>query len=277
MSDSYEDLLGPVIGVGSSATIYAKDGIVTKLFNEYYPKANIFAEAFVIAMLEPSGVRTPKVHELYKIGNRYALKMDQVRGQPLQDVIREHGDDPNAIKRIIDDIVTLQVRYQKETNVAEWAPRMKPKFRAAIEANDRLDERTKSDLLNRLAQLPDGDAFCHCDFHPGNLILDDNTLTIIDMVSLCTGDAAGDAAASFVDYCMASKDLAKYYALKYCEEAGVPIANIVRWLPIVAGLRVGIFSDEYVNAEQINPEYPAMLQQFIVAPERVTAWLKDPA
>jgi len=43
-----------------------------------------------------------------------------------------------------------------------------------------------------LRELPDGEALCHGDFHPRNVIVDGDELTIIDWVDASSGPPAAD-------------------------------------------------------------------------------------
>lgn len=49
-----------------------------------------------------------------------------------------------------------------------------------------------------LRELPDGEALCHGDFHPRNVIVDGDELTIIDWVDASSGPPAADLARSAI-------------------------------------------------------------------------------
>ena len=49
---------------------------------------------------------------------------------------------------------------------------LKVRLENNIAATGLLDEPRKRDLLNRIADLPDGDRLCHGDFHPMNILGD---------------------------------------------------------------------------------------------------------
>lgn len=60
-----------------------------------------------------------------------------------------------------------------------------------------LSEEEKSVILKYLEKLPEGTRLCHGDFHPDNVLMDEQ-LWVIDWMTGVVGEPAGDAARSVV-------------------------------------------------------------------------------
>lgn len=86
-----------------------------------------------------------------------------------------------------------QKRYRKE-EVNFSVASLKEKISNDIEAADELSSREKKHWIGELKKLPDGNQFCHMDYHPGNVIVEKKGPVVIDWMTLAIGDAAADVA-----------------------------------------------------------------------------------
>ena len=78
------------------------------------------------------------------------------------------------------------------------APRAIPSLREAlkrrIETTGPLPQHLAEFALGALGGLPEGDALCHGDFHPGNILLAGDEPVLIDWTNARRGDPAADVA-----------------------------------------------------------------------------------
>lgn len=243
MSNNFEEMFGEVVGSGSQATVYAKGDLAVKLYREGYPKRNVFSEAFVMANLENMNLPIPKVYDILNVDGRYGLRMDRVMGRMLGE---DYGD-PVKIYDAIDTVIDLQLLLQKCT-LGSWAPPLKARFHDDIERNDRLSSEKKSNLMEQLGKLPDGEALCHCDFHGGNIFFDGTKYTILDLLQTCRGDPTADALCSYVSHYLIHPGIGELYFNKYIEKSGVSKEEMLRWLPVYAGTLLGQISEQYTPA-----------------------------
>lgn len=72
-------------------------------------------------------------------------------------------------------------------------PSLRERITARIEASDS-PVADKQAARDRLADLPDGTALCHGDFHPGNMLVTPRGPVVIDWGSVSYGDPIGDVA-----------------------------------------------------------------------------------
>jgi hypothetical protein len=240
MSCDFEEMFGEIVGRGAQATVYAKGEYAVKLYRDGYPKRNVFGEAFIMANLELVNFPGPRIYEILLVDGRYGLRMDRVRGKIMLEELR----DPARCKDTLDILVDLQCRLQKYDKV-EWMPDLKQRFHDDLVHNDRLSPDLKNNLLKILGGLPDGQALCHCDFHAGNVFFDGTKYTIIDLLQICKGDPAADAACSYAAYSFMDLELAEHYMNRYCDESGVPEKNVRRWLAVYAGTLLGEVPEQY--------------------------------
>jgi len=75
-------------------------------------------------------------------------------------------------------------------------PELKHEVRRRIEALADVPDALRASALAELARLPDGDALCHGDFHPENVLLCTSGPVVIDWPNAARGDACADFARS---------------------------------------------------------------------------------
>jgi thiamine kinase-like enzyme len=188
----------------------------------------------MMANLELVSFPAPKIYEILLVNGRYGLRMDRVKGEMMLEALR----DPARCKNTLDTLVDLQSRLQKYDKLG-WLPDLKQRFHDDLVLNDRLAADLKKNLLRILGGLPDGQALCHCDFHAGNVFFDGTKYTVIDLLQVCRGNPAADAACSYTAYSFIHRELADHYLNRYCDKTGISRKSVRQWLPVYAGTLLG--------------------------------------
>jgi hypothetical protein len=250
MSCDFEEMFGEIVGRGAQATVYAKGEYAVKLYREGYPKRNVFSEGYIMANLEVVNFPGPRVYEILLVNGQYGLRMDRVKGKLMSEELESR--DPARIKNALDVLVNLQCRLQKFDKVG-WLPGLKQRFHDDLVTNDRLSADLKKNLLGILGGLPDGQALCHCDFQVNNVFFDGAKYTVVDLLQVCRGDPAADAACSYVSWSFADRELAEYYLNRYCGESGISEKSVRQWLRVYAGTILG----------QVPEQFTPIVERFI--------------
>lgn len=216
--------------------IYIGDDKVIKLFVESHPKSNILNEALNQARVEESSnLNIPKLIEIKKIDNRWALISEYIEGKTISELMKE---DPNNFDKYLDLFVEVQKIIL--SNSVPLLSRIKDKFTRKLETATNISENTKYELLQRLQGMKNHDELCHGDFHPSNVIVqNDGTIYIIDWAHATQGNAAADAARTYLLFSMDKEDeLAEKYIHVFSEKMSIPPSAIQRWIPIVAATQM---------------------------------------
>jgi aminoglycoside phosphotransferase len=229
---------GERIGAGQSAVIYARDGIVAKVYREGQPRKQVFQEAFTLAVVGDMGIPAPKVYGVETFRGRTTLFMDPGRGETLLDMMQKP---PETAGECMDKVVGLQVAMHKVQST-EFRP-IKLVILGTIVASPSLVPEEKERLAKQLAGLPDGLSICHGDFHHGNILSENGTWRIIDWAEVAVGDPAADASRTYMDLLMTGGDDAEQYLAKYCAASGKTREEILAWLPVVAGSMYGYLGE----------------------------------
>ena len=84
------------------------------------------------------------------------------------------------------------------------------------------------------------DKLCHGDFHPSNVIVqDDGAVYVIDWSHVTQGNASADAARTYLLFSMDGKDdVAEKYLNLFSEKSGIEKRSVQRWIPIVAATQM---------------------------------------
>lgn len=216
--------------------IYIEDGKVIKLFIPSHPKSDILNEALNQARVdESSNLNIPKLVEVKKYGDRWALVSEYIEGKTIAELMEE---DPANFQEYLNLFVKVQLTIL--ANNVPLLNRIKEKFTRKLESATNLDENTKYELLGRLQGMKNHDELCHGDYHPSNVIIKpDGTVYVIDWAHVTQGNAAADAARTYLLFSMEEKqDLAEQYLDLFSEMSNIPKSTVQRWIPIVAATQM---------------------------------------
>ena len=182
---------GALIGAGRTADVYAwGDEQVLKLYQEWMPAVAIEREFALTRLARAGGLPVPAADEMLRIDGRLGIVFERIRGTSLLKKLEARPWQLVSVSRLLAEYharmhacrlppETLSQREQIEQGIA-WAKD--------------LSEAEKQTILGLLSRLPDGDAICHGDFHPDNLIITEHGPVIIDWMTGRRGHPLADVA-----------------------------------------------------------------------------------
>jgi tRNA A-37 threonylcarbamoyl transferase component Bud32 len=166
-----------LIGQGREAEVFeCPDGRVLKLLRASRPRTGLAFEIAALEAARAAGVSVPQVYEEVVIDGRTGLMMQRLEGTDFLTVI---GQKPWLVFRS----GRLTGEIHARINAAR-APGSLPAVRDVMNrglARLALSQPTLAEWVGRiLARLPDGDALCHGDFHPGQLMFSGDRYAAFD-------------------------------------------------------------------------------------------------
>lgn len=246
---------GEVLGCGKTAMICGKGDVAAKIYVEGFDKAEIFHEAYLMALVEQSGLPVPKVYGVEQCCGRHVLLMSRARGKSLYSIIFSGEKTP---EEYMDQLVAMQLQMHGSPADPSVFPEKRLMFQKNITYNPLLSEEEKKKMLARLRTMPTGNSLCHGDFHVGNVQTDGETCIILDWAEVSSGPAAADACRTYLDYKYLGKALltpeqadylAELFLEKYTKASGISCEEILAWLPINAAAICGFVQDDEMNKE----------------------------
>ena len=224
------------IATRTTKNIYKDENSVIKLFVCNYSKANILNEALNQARVEEgTDLNIPKLKEVVKLDDRWALVSEYAEGKSLEEMMIENPDKEDEYLELFVDI-QLEILSKK----VPLLNRIKDKFKRKLNGTSLIDETTKYELLQRLEGMKDHTKLCHGDFNPSNVIITpEGEHYIIDWSHATEGNASADSARTFLIFSMEGKTkLADKYLELFAKKSNIDKANIQRWIPIVAATQL---------------------------------------
>ncbi len=222
--------LEKIIAVRKTKVIYKDKDNCIKVFNEGYSKADILNEALNQARVEELPFNVPKIKSISMIDNQWAIITEYIEGNTLTDLMINNPDKKDEYLELF---VDLQIMVQK--NTSPLLTKLKDKFMRKIELAD-VNSTTKYELQTRLESMPKGNAVCHGDFNPSNIIINETgDAYIFDWSHATQGNPCADVARTYLLFWLANAtEIADKYLNLYCLKAGKTKKDVQRWLPIVA-------------------------------------------
>ncbi|MCL6603283.1 MAG: phosphotransferase [Paenibacillus sp.] len=240
-----------LIGEGRTAEILQyKDQTILKLYRENVSEQSILHEYKISEFVYARGVRTPKPYELITVDERKGILFEQIQGPTLLKMIDRQ---PWRISKYAK--MMAELHYSLHTlDVTEDIGQQKERYRSCIKGAPLLTEDEKSVILSYLEDLPEEQKLCHGDFHPDNVLMDQQAW-IIDWMTGLAGNPAGDAARSVIMFSIGEmpekaspllkfmirfirKKLTKDYIREYLRLSGRTYAEIDQWILPVAAARL---------------------------------------
>ena len=203
---------------------------VLKIFGPSYKVSAILNEAMNEARAAETGLPVAKVIEVLKLRDHWCIRREWVEGKTLADVM---AADKKNLMKYLREFVAIQCEIFSKTS--ERMGNLADKLDKQISASP-LPKETRYDLHMKLQSFARGKALCHGDFNPTNVIITpEGEWRVIDWSHVRLGDPLADVARTYLLFWLAGYVAAaeKYMALA-CEALKAKIADVQKWLPIVA-------------------------------------------
>lgn len=179
------------VGEGREAELFAwEDGRVLRLLRRQGGREQLEREAAAMRAALSAGVRAPEAFEVVEVEGRPGLVMERVDGP---DLLTEIGRRP----WILFGAARVSSRFHAQLHGVR-APAdvldLRTKVRRGIEQGGALPRELAERALSLLEGLPDGEALCHGDFHPANLLMASDGPVLIDWANVSRGEPTADVA-----------------------------------------------------------------------------------
>lgn len=244
------------INAGWEAVIYEPPGDqskVLKLFN-FYDYAAADHEVVVTKTAHEAGLPCPEVYgDVVEVEQRFGFYMEKIDGKSFEDQgIYKRSE---LSEKLSAEFGSFHASLHEIEGVV-FPRKFHDVARESIRNAERLSEEEKTEVLDVLEQLPEGDRMYHGDFHPGNVMRrnQDNELVVIDWVRASTGHPLADVARASMILSTAWLEffplfrhivrlaIARYvrnYEEAYFEASGRSPEEIAPWRLVVAAMRMG--------------------------------------
>ncbi len=222
--------LDKIIAVRTTKTVYRDNDKTIKVFNEDYSKADILNEALNQARVEETSLHIPKILEVTKIENKWAIVSEYIQGKTLAQIMEE---DKSRFDEYLERFVDIQI--EMHSHKVPLLNKLKDKMNRKI-SESTLDATTRYDLHTRLESMPKGTKLCHGDFNPSNIIITkDDIPYIIDWSHATMGNASADVARTYLLFWLSGDiNAAEKYLDLFCKKSDTAKQYVQKWIPIVA-------------------------------------------
>ena len=243
---------GEMIGRGQTAEVFAwKDGQVLKLFLEEFPFTEAEDEARITEAAYKAGLPVPAVQGVVKVDERAGVVFERLEGPILTTVLVSKPWRLFKLSRMI-----AELHAAIHSCELPGLPSQREEFEVVIRERAPLQNDQREGLLKVLERLPDGNALCHTDFHPENIIMTARGPIIIDWWTAKRGNPLADVAVtSLLQRVSAPPDrkavlkwllnmggslLYSIYSREYARLRSVSRTEIDAWLPVAAAHRLAM-------------------------------------
>lgn len=235
-----------LIGIGRTAEVYEyNNDCILKLY--YNEKEDLIKKEYNFAKyVFENNITTPEPIEIVNINNKCGIIFQKINGESL-------------LKNILNNIFMIKILFKKMANLHYNINKIdfndntytyKKYLNWAIIESKHITNDEKDKLKDYISKLPDGNKLCHGDFHPENIICDNDKLYIIDWMTGMQGTMAADVARTemilrnadipgkasiFIKIInkIASNIVANIYLKEYCKISGLKMYDINIWkLPL---------------------------------------------
>jgi thiamine kinase-like enzyme len=180
-----------MVGEGNTAQVYDYEpDKVLKLYRKGIPVKICEDEIHITKLVSEKIKVCPRVYQKINYKGRIGGVYEKISGVSLSQMMLKDIRNLQYYSRFM-------AKYHKEIHqeIDADLPSVHEKLKSDIERVDCLTVQEKEDVYSYLDKLPYGNCLCHFDYHPGNIMIDENKkVKIIDWMTACKGDIAADIA-----------------------------------------------------------------------------------
>ena len=179
-----------VIGVGQTATVYEwQDNKVIKLFIEGYPQESVKKEFLNSSVINDMQFNKPKSYKIIIFKGQYGIVYDKVQGISLLEKVFQTGDIKRCAKYMANIHKLILKNKINDNRILCYKEFLNNNIKHSA-----LKLQEKANVRQLIADLPSGNTLCHGDFHPGNILIDNERAIVIDFMNICYGHYLFDVA-----------------------------------------------------------------------------------
>lgn len=215
----------------SNKKFYRDGNSLIKVFDENsFSKADVLNEALNNARVEETGLKIPKLLDVRRTEDGWAITREYIEGKTLSQLMDEN---PDKLDEYLEKFVDLQLEIHSKK--CPLLNKIKDKMHAKISSSD-YEATLRYDLHNRLEGMKKHTKVLHGDYCPSNIIVTDNDeYYIVDWSHATQGNASADAARTYLVFTLQGKpELAEKYLNLFCKKADIAKQLVQQWMPIVA-------------------------------------------
>lgn len=197
----------PVLGKGGNGTVYRlDDDTIVKVYRPDYPiyaieRERAYAKAAFIA-----GIPSVIAYDMVKVGDCYGVVYEAMNSDTLSHAI---SNDPEHLDEYVAKYVALAKKLHttpvNDENITSLKDFLMSRADSAF-MHEYLEQNEIDALKEIITSMADSDTLVHGDFHPGNIMLQDDELMLIDMGEVTRGVPIYDVATVFRDLISAPRN-----------------------------------------------------------------------
>ena len=200
-----------IISQGASGSVYRLDtDTIIKVFMPGEKLSVVQQERNTAQKAFLKGIPTAISYDVVKVGDSYGILYEMLKAQSLANILTEH---PDRIEEYVNDYVDLLRLLHSTPGGAGSFTSMKDIYHEAIDYSAKyLDDKDVRKCKALIDSIPDRDTLVHGDLHPGNIMVTDAGMMLIDLSRMGMGHPVFDLlemAASHKNLAESAPDVAR--------------------------------------------------------------------
>lgn len=196
----------PVLGKGGNGTVYRLDDeTIVKVYRpdhsiEAIDRERTYAKAAFVA-----GIPSVIAYDMVKVGDSYGVVYEAMNSDTLSHAI---ANDPEHLDEYVAKYVALAKKLHS-TPLGDTVTTLKDFLMSRADSafmHEHLKQNEIDVLKDIITSMADSNTLVHGDFHPGNIMLQDGELMLIDMGEVTRGVPIYDIATVFRDLISAPRN-----------------------------------------------------------------------
>ncbi len=188
---------GKKLSEGRNANVYewGNDRVI-KLFKSTYPSEKITAEYYNALAVKNLGFNKSVVCELKKTEFGFGIIYKKIAGENMLDYILRTGD----LKGAATELASLQKKINafsfdsSKTEALESAHQI---LKNQMLVTKKADSDATKEMIRFLGTMKEGNALCHGNLHPGNVLMTEDGVVALSASGYCIGNKLYDVAKTF--------------------------------------------------------------------------------
>ena len=186
----------PKLNSGRTATIFKYTGEkVLKVFRSTFPQEAIDEEYKIGLYLNPVQLDTPHTYARKDGDDWRAIVFEYIPGKSM---LQKLASAPWKVFTYSKQMARLHARIHSIHASPSDLSSLKESLTNKISRVGLLNADEKDIIISHLLRLKDGNAICHGDFHPDNIIVTENRMVTVDWITARLGNPIADVARTWL-------------------------------------------------------------------------------